>query len=276
MKRYAEIAIFGSIAVGIHIAGFYTIPAKGVQSGGAGGEDAVSILGANQQIERMVQKWEEPPELAETLDIKPITQPTPDQAPAIAAPSSQTAAVLLPNLIALTAPNVDEPVKIQTETAKPIPKPKPKDVEKPKQSVKKKLAPKAEKAQVASSRQKEQKSAGLDNGAFAGKGQSNVTTGVSKKQIADMKQVWGAKIRRRIERSKKYPRGTRKNGKAMVKLTVGRAGNIIAYSLKKSSGTNALDTAALQAISNTHKFPSAPKGLSNKSYVFTVPIVFRR
>jgi len=238
MKRYAEIAIFGSIAVGIHIACFYTISAKGVQSGGADGEEAVSILGASQQIEMMVQQWEEPPKPVETLDIKPITQPTQDQAPAIAAPSSQTAAVLLPNLIAPTAPNVDETVKVQTATAKPIPKPKRKVVEKPKpkKSVKKKPAPKVEKAQVASSRQKEQKSAGSGGGSFAGKGQSNVTTGVSKKQIADMKQVWGAKIRRRIERSKKYPRGTRKNGKALIKLTVGRAGNIIAYSLKKSSG----------------------------------------
>ena len=281
MKRYAEILIFSTVAIGIHVAGFYTIPAEGIQAGGAGGEEAVSIQGANHQIEAMVQEWEKPPEPVVELDIKPSAAPVLDQVPTIAVPTSPTAALLLPSIIAPAAPRAEEPVKVQTETARPIPKAKPKKpkvVKKParKKLVKKKNTSKATKAQTASARRKEQKSAGTGGSAFAGQGKAKVTTGVSNKQLADMKQVWGAKIRRRIERSKKYPRGTRKNGKVLIKLTIGQAGNLITYSLRKSSGTPKLDTAALQAISNVQKFPIAPKSLTGGSYVFTVPIYFKR
>ena len=279
MKRTAEIFIFGSLAIGMHIAGFYTIPAKGVQAGGSGGVEAVSILGANPQIETIVAEWEKAPATMETLDIKQIKPPTLDHELSINIPNSQITAIKLPSVMAPAEPKADEAINVRTETAKPIPKPKLKPEPKPKVSKKgvvKKTPQKAKKTQPPSDNHKQQKSAGTGGSVFAGKGQSTVTTGVTKKQIADMRQVWAAKIKRRIERTKKYPRGTRKNGKVLIKLTIGKTGSLIGYSLRKTSGTSALDTAALQAISNVNKFPAAPKGLKHKSYTFNVPIVFKR
>ena len=120
MKNYVEFIVFGVIAISVHIAGFYTFPVKGTQIGGAGGEEIVSIQGANQQLAMMVEQWEKPPELSiNQLDV-PNSPKSTDKAPSLSVPTSPNAFVLLPSNLAPTAPTADEAPKIPTKSAKPI------------------------------------------------------------------------------------------------------------------------------------------------------------
>ncbi len=280
MSRFFEIFLFGVVAVGVHVAGFYSIPAKGIQAGGLGGTEAVSIHAASQTIETMVEQWEKPPSVEAKIKTQNKVSLNSDRALQIPVPISQTTTVTLPSLATPALPDIEQPPEVEIEPAKvqEVRKPKLRSKRKPiqKKKITKNKVLKSDRKRKASNESQGQKAKGNAISAFAGAGKAKVTRGVAKKQLASLQQVWGAKIRRRIERSKKYPRGTRKNGKATITLIIGSSGNLISYNLGRSSGTKALDTAALQAVNNTERFPAAPKELKAKSYKFSVPIVFKR
>ncbi len=86
---------------------------------------------------------------------------------------------------------------------------------------------------------------------------------------------WSSQVRRAIERKKRYPRGTRASGTAVVSLTVSKAGQLLGASLKRGSGTKALDKAALNAV-KTARYPAAPKVVTRKSATFQVSITLKR
>ncbi len=86
---------------------------------------------------------------------------------------------------------------------------------------------------------------------------------------------WSSQVRRAIERKKRYPRGTRASGTAVVSLTVSKAGKLLGASLKRSSGTKALDKAALNAV-KAARYPAAPKAVTRKSATFQVSITLKR
>ena len=61
MGRFIEVIVFSMMALVVHVVGFYSMPTEGVQAGGVGGENAVSIIAASQQVETMVEAWDQPP-----------------------------------------------------------------------------------------------------------------------------------------------------------------------------------------------------------------------
>ncbi len=94
-------------------------------------------------------------------------------------------------------------------------------------------------------------------------------------RVQDLRASWGAAIRKKIERRKSYPRGAGKAaGTVTVQLTVTRAGGLATVALARSSGHPALDAAALSVVRQAGGFPKAPAGLTEASYVFTLPINF--
>lgn len=84
---------------------------------------------------------------------------------------------------------------------------------------------------------------------------------------------WGARIRRSVERRKRYPRGSRASGTVLVQLRVTPNGRLAALQIRRSSGNMALDDAALKAVRRA-RLPRAPKGLGRKGAMFNLPIRF--
>jgi protein TonB len=86
---------------------------------------------------------------------------------------------------------------------------------------------------------------------------------------------WGGGIRARIERQKRYPRGTSASGTVHLTLTVAGNGRLLAAKVRHSSGDPALDAAALQAVQRA-RLPSKPAQLPGESHAFNLPVAFRR
>ena len=84
---------------------------------------------------------------------------------------------------------------------------------------------------------------------------------------------WGGGIRNRIERAKRYPRGTRAAGTVRLSLSVNASGQLTALGVSASSGDANLDQAALAAVQRA-RLPRAPAGLPARSYSFTIALTF--
>ncbi|GAA6200454.1 TonB family protein [Aquicoccus sp. SU-CL01552] len=136
-----------------------------------------------------------------------------------------------------------------------------------------KTAKKAAKAQSAARGTAGQRAAGTGGGAVAGSGKAKVTSGATKAKVAALQQVWGAKIRNRVERAKRHP-GGRKAGRVTVALNVTRGGKLAGVSVRKSSGNASLDKAAVSAVRRAGRFPKAPDGLTKAAYTFTITMAF--
>ena len=100
---------------------------------------------------------------------------------------------------------------------------------------------------------------------------------LSQSRINDLTASWGASIRARIEKRKRYPMAADgASGTVTVRLTVTRSGALADLSIAASSGNAALDEAALKAVRAAGRFPAAPEGLSQGSTSFTLPMRFAR
>jgi len=106
------------------------------------------------------------------------------------------------------------------------------------------------------------------------RGRDEVSTGDPAARRAALAR-WGAKIRRSIERGKRYPRGARGSGTVTVQLSVSRGGALQSVRVVASSGVAALDGAAVAAVRRA-RLPAAPEGLSVRGYRFNLPVAFRR
>jgi protein TonB len=100
---------------------------------------------------------------------------------------------------------------------------------------------------------------------------------LSQGRIDDLAANWGAKIRARIEKRKRYPLAADgASGTVTVRLTITRSGALADLSIAASSGNAALDEAAIKAVRAAGRFPAAPEGLPEDSTTFTLPMRFAR
>lgn len=225
-----------------------------------------------------------PPE-ADTTSAAPLpdvaleTPPQTAPVPAPPTPPRAKAPPVRPKQMATVQPDQPQPADIDTAPPPP-PKPKPKSKKKsqkkkpPKTQAKKPKAGKT--AKTASAGRAGQKAAGAGGKTHAGtSGKSKVST-LSKGQKANLKAAWGSRIRAKVARNKRYPRGTKASGKVVLALTVGRDGRLRGVSIRRSSGVAALDKAALAAVKRAGRFPSAPKELPGNSFRFNLPITLKK
>jgi protein TonB len=209
-----------------------------------------------------------------TLTETPPDQTAPDPIAADASPAHRLPApALLPPLPALAGlapddlappppPPPPEPEPLpEPEPERPAtpPKPQPKAEAKPKPAV----TPKADRPPAASQASASAAARSVD--------QDSATQTATAGRVQDLRASWGAAIRKKIERRKSYPKGA---GTATVQLTVTRTGALAKVALARSSGHPALDAAALAVVGQAGGFPKAPAGLTEASYVFTLPINF--
>ena len=292
MKVYAEMLVFGAIAVSVHAAGFAASPETGEEGGGVQGEYLVSIQGVTPQLESLIAQWTTEPQLQSVDPIPPVAPPAADQpiAPpqAMALLDAQHAPV---QLQALTAPNSPDqapdlrpvidttPSQPKPEPApapkvKPKPRPEPKVVEKPKPKAKKPDANKTvKKSKPAQTGQSQQKAAGAGKTKTAGTaGAAQVKSG-SAKSAAKALDVWGAQIRRAIERRKRSVRGLKRRATVVVQVTVAANGQLLSYRIVNGSGNGKADSAALQAVKGVNA-PQAVKGVAVSKHSFRIPMIF--
>jgi protein TonB len=120
-----------------------------------------------------------------------------------------------------------------------------------------------------------QRAKGDGAGAHAGARQQSSAATLSASQRQTLAAQWGAQVRSKIERRKRYPGGAGgASGTVRVRLTVGRDGSLRGLALAGSSGHRALDQAALRAVRAARRFPAAPRGLTRPSYTFTLAMRF--
>ncbi|WP_026757651.1 TonB family protein [Sediminimonas qiaohouensis] len=134
----------------------------------------------------------------------------------------------------------------------------------------------ARKAEQTSPGRVAQRAAGSGGSSQAGqKGRADTAT-ASKGQQARAQAVWGAKVRSRIERAKRYPRGTNASGQVSLAISISRTGALLGVNLRRSSGNPVLDQAALDAVRRAGRFPPAPRELPRDAYTFALAIVLKR
>lgn len=270
MRRGLEIAVFVLLAGAIHLLAFAQRPLSGVRAGGSGGAAVVSIEAAAQTVVDMVQSWERPPEVTQVTQqnlTAPSAPPDIPAAPQIELPQAPRAALKL----ALAQPQEADALNLETTPPPPPPEPKAKTEPRPEPKQQEKQPEQGQKAQQTSAARNKEVAAGTGGAAHAGQGSDNVSVGDAG-QKAELLSVWGARIRSRIERNKRYPRGTNSNGDIKIELTVARDGRLLGYRMRNSSGYAELDQAAMDAVARAKRFPKAPKALTGNSFSFSVVI----
>jgi protein TonB len=87
--------------------------------------------------------------------------------------------------------------------------------------------------------------------------------------------AWRARIAAHIASNKYFPaNGLGQTGSAKVTFTFDRSGKLISQALTESTGSRALDDAALMIVARAEPFPVPPSELGDESFSFSVPINF--
>lgn len=195
------------------------------------------------------------PELAAT--------PLPESPPPVVMPTAAPPAPAMAEPAPPLPEAAPQPEPAPVAAAKPVVEPPaPKPAEKPAQ----KPAKPAEKAPAVTAAAPAP--ATKSNGAKAS--QPGVSGAEAKALTAD----WGSKVRSRINRKVVQPKDGN-GGTVKVRITLAPNGSLLGAAVAQSSGQAALDAAALKAVKAAAPFPKAPKGLTDASYSFSLPITFK-
>ncbi|GHG81396.1 TonB family protein [Pseudodonghicola xiamenensis] len=203
----------------------------------------------------------------------PVMAPTLSQAPSLpqpAAPEESRTESLAPPPMADQAPSLPREQAMPAAPAAPTP---------PASSLQTdpQSGP-APKARPASAGVAAQRAAGSGGGPQAGERNTSQAATLSAGERQSLMANWGATLRAKIERRKRFPvtRTRVRHGRVILKLRVRRDGALLGVAIQKSSGDAALDTAALDAVKRAAPFAAAPKALPGPSFLFSLPVSFRR
>jgi protein TonB len=87
--------------------------------------------------------------------------------------------------------------------------------------------------------------------------------------------TWRNSVVALLERNKRYPADARNaRGIAQVAFSLDRKGQVVSSVILASSGSDALDRAALELIQRAQPFPPPPSALSGLEVKLTVPVRF--
>ncbi|WP_367276963.1 energy transducer TonB [Bradyrhizobium sp.] len=85
--------------------------------------------------------------------------------------------------------------------------------------------------------------------------------------------TWKSEVLSRIRSAASYAtNGNRDSGTAQVNFTVARNGRVVSRRLAGSSGSPALDSAAMSVIERAQPFPPFPAGMTQAQIALTVPL----
>jgi protein TonB len=273
MRRGGAFAVAAGLAAGLHLAAFAALGSgvpSGAESAGGGGEALVSLVASDASIAAMVAAWQRPPEVA-VPDTAVQAAPVMEAAPVLPQPEEAGASVAMPDLPKLPTAEAAPDFAAIAPPPRPVPKPKPEPApvaEAPKPAEPAKPAPDsvAQPAQAAAGKG--------GKGAAGAEGTAQAATAAGAAE-ADLRAEWGADIRARIERRKSYPRdGDGAEGTVKLRIVVGADGRLRGVGIATSSGSEALDRAAVRAVERAGRFARAPDGIEGE-VSFTLPVSFR-
>lgn len=122
------------------------------------------------------------------------------------------------------------------------------------------------------------------DGVIGGRGTGDTGTSQPEKKTApgiDTAAVirdYGAKVRALIERRKKYPERARRlgiQGEVNLEFAISAEGRLIDSKVSRSSGSDIIDEAALQAVRAAAPFPPLPGALGLDRLKLTVKLVYK-
>ena len=88
---------------------------------------------------------------------------------------------------------------------------------------------------------------------------------------ADLVAAWSKQVQSVIKRSACYPQGTQDSGVVRTEFSVGRNGRVLVARVLESSGSGALDEAAISFLYGS-EFPATPSALPGARFNFRLPI----
>ncbi|XDA96738.1 TonB family protein [Sulfitobacter sp. LCG007] len=305
MKRLVEVAAFAAASVLVHVVLFARMPDEGLDAGGAGGTAALSLQAADATVVEMVRTWDRPPAEVQTavaqlpapsgppapapvpelpgFDLvqapqaaRHVSVPPPDTLPPVPDTASPPPLASPPDTLVAQPPADPAPPQQPEPSPDVAPEASPRPSVRPQAMPPKEVAEPARKAQQNSPARAAQRAAGSGGENAAGQSNRTQAATASKGQQAKAQQVWGAKIRSRIERAKRYPRGTDASGQASLVISIARGGQLLGVRIRQSSGNARLDQAALDAVRRAGRFPPAPEQLPLDSYSFSIPILLKQ
>lgn len=177
-------------------------------------------------------------------------------------------------------PNVPLPVVPQPLQPKPVAKPKPKVVRvieqpKPNQPAPTYQPPAAYQPAIAPTPQQYVREVGgAPDGAIGGQGSVSTMTEQTAQAI---RARYEQEISSWIQRHKIYPAAAGgREGRAVVRMRIDRAGNVRYYAIEQSSGMQALDDAAIDMVRRANPVPVVPANYPAGHLVeFLIPISFK-
>ncbi|WP_246139504.1 cell envelope integrity protein TolA [Falsiphaeobacter marinintestinus] len=125
MKHWAELLVFASVAVAIHIAIFATATESGSDAGGTGGDTIVTIAAAPPTVLEMVKRWDQPVQTHPVLDAD-LSQSDNSTSAVPTSPAMDLARAPRAEVqLALTRPEDDQLEDVETQpTSSPVQTPK--------------------------------------------------------------------------------------------------------------------------------------------------------
>jgi len=203
-----------------------------------------------------------PVQEAEEEPVEPIEQEPVEIASAepLPEPTQVEPAPVEPIVTEAVAEVVQEVVEPEPEKVEPVPEPKPKP--KPVRKVQRRPAPKPSVTRRISAQEAPKAAAprAVEGGA---------TNGVSPAR-------WQSRVNAHLNRYKRYPAGERAQGTASVRFTIDATGRVTGVSLVRSSGSSALDQAAVDMVRRASPVPAPPPAIARASMRLTVPVHFSR
>ncbi len=264
MRPGLEFLGFASLAAVAHLAVFAATLPDGMEAGGAGGAQEVTVAaplgGADAALAEMVARWEAPPAISEPE--APATTAAPAAtAPALPLPEPEEA----PALQAAQLPEMRAP-EASAEASRPPPPvfdmPETRETPRPRA--------RPEPRQAAPAAPPAQRAAGQGQARQSGQGQARETSGAA--PSASALAQWGGGIRAAIQRQQRSP-GARARGTVHLRLQVNADGRLAGVSVTQGSGNAQLDRAAVQAVQRA-RLPRAPSGVSG-THQFNLPLSYR-
>lgn len=276
MKRLLTGTVFVGLAVGAHLAVAAVSLADnstGTEAAGAGGEAHLTLQASDVALAAMVERWEQPIEQpVEQLDMPRPEAPVMPEQPQLDLPEIDLApsqkALPLPMQPQQTTESFAEP-----EVPTTPPPPKPPEPPKPAEPPKAQPAETTQQARAGSERTSNAtRAAGAGGGVQAGQAQSAQAAGLSKAARQSALSKWQSVVRSRIERRKRAPRGGG-SGTVTLLIKVAHSGALQSVSVSKSSGSAALDNAAIAAVRSA-RLPAAPAELTDSVFNLMLPMRF--
>lgn len=156
--------------------------------------------------------------------------------------------------VPVARPEVIEPL--------PEPKPQPKPVRKPPPKVERKPPPKPSVSRQVTAEQAPKAAAPRPT-------EGGASNGVSPAR-------WQSRVNAHLNRFKPFPAGESAQGTASVRFTIDSSGRVLSASLSRSSGSGALDQAAVEMVRRASPVPAPPPAIAKARMTLNVPVRFSR